>query len=917
MCGKLLVLLAYLPMVHLKERSLDYRIYEEEPPHLVVGNVVEGAGLDLKYSRQVVDSLEFSFLKMHDTDHSDFFVFDSDILKTRKRIDRDVICPSALVCKISLPVQVHPVQYFEIIQVTVEVLDRNDNSPAFPDDFVTLSLTEGSVPGFSLGIPSADDPDSPPFGVQTYHLDSRLDMFDLRTTTDADGTTDVELILMGRLDREVEDFLSVILVAVDGGMPPRSGSTLIRISVLDVNDHHPEFQHKSYNVSVLENLDPGTRIAQVKAVDQDTGKHGDILYGFDGKTSSKYGDMFRINITEGSIYVIGNLDCEKRKTYVLTVIARDSNPDSSAKTRVTVTVLDQNDNAPRITQHSKSEDGSVHISEYSINGTFVAHLTVVDPDEGSNGEFTCVLNDPGFSLHQLYATEFKLITAAMFDRELQSSYELQLICHDHGTSPKTSSLAINIQILDENDNSPVFSELAYVASVLENNRKDAVVIHVNANDKDDSENGHVQYHIDKYIEDMFGIDEETGVITVKASLDREQIRSVQFMVFAVDNGVSRLTSTTTVTVNILDENDESPEFLQQQYDFVVTENEAVGTEIGQVEAFDADLPPFNAFTFSLHPQRNANGTFAVDMHSGKLTTTRVLDREQQHQYSVTVRATSVGFITKSSMTSVTINVEDKNDNSPVITHPTVNNDTVYLSSSTPVGGRVIQMLAHDPDKGCNAKLSYNISRGDENKHFHMDSDTGVISISRTFHHSAAFSLVLTVSDCGVPVRLTEATLNVIVNESAVVLASATSVPRQNLTVVVVIACVTSVFVFVLVLAISALMKKRRVTLQKWCCGTLDGHSAGVVVSVERHGNPQKDKCGLAVDSVSKHTEFHGVYCGSPKDRSRDSVDLPRSSPSDSQVSGTLLLRLAGYKVSWFTVCVFSALNMLFASQETY
>lgn len=885
MCGKLWILLIYLPVVHLKESSLEYRIYEEEPAHSLVGSIIQDAGLDLRYTSQAVDSMHFSFLQTQNIGYTDLFVLHGDVLKTGKPIDRDVICPSMLVCKISLPVQVHPVQYFEIIQVTIEVLDRNDNAPVFADDLVTLSLTEGSEPGFSLGIPTAEDPDSPPLGVQMYHLDSRLDLFNLRTTRDADGMMDVELVVTGRLDREMEESVSVLLVAVDGGTPPRSGSTLVRISILDVNDHHPEFEHKAYNVSVMENLDPGTRIVQVKALDQDTGKHGDILYGFHGKTTSLYGDMFWINATEGTIYVIGNLDCEQRNTYVLTVIASDSNPDSSAKTRVTITVLDQNDNAPRITLHSVSEDGSMHISEYSINGTFVAHLTVADPDSGRNGEFTCVLDSPNFLLHELYATEFKLATAALFDRETQSSYELLLICHDHGTTSKTSSLAIDIEILDENDNSPVFSKLDYVTSVLENNERGGILIKVKAIDKDYLDNGHVQYHIDKYIEDLFGIDEDTGIITVKTPLDREQIPSVRFLVFAVDGGGPPLTATATVTVNILDENDENPEFLQPRYNFVVNENKAIGTELGQVQALDADLPPFNAFTFSMHPEHSANGTFAVDKYTGKLTTTKVLDREQVQEYAVIIVAVSVGFVTKSSMTSVRIYVTDENDNSPVISYPVRNNDTVYLSSSTPIGSKVTRVLAQDPDKGCNAKLSYNISRGNENKHFHVDSDTGVITISRELQPGSqnAFLLIVTVSDCGIPVRFAESSLNVIVNKSAMVLSSATSVPHQNLTVVVVIACVTSVFAFVLVVAISALLRKRRLTLQKLCCRELDVHPPRVVVSVKRRDRVQKEVYSLSVGSVDKQ-EFHGVYCGSPMDGSRDSVDLSRCSPSVSQVS---------------------------------
>ena len=886
MRGKLWLVLIYLPIVHLKERSLEYRIYEEESALSLVGTIIRDAGLDLRYTNETLASMYFSFVHAQNAAHTDLFTIDGNVVKTAKTIDRDVICPSMLVCKISLPIQVHPVQYFEIIQVTIALLDRNDNAPVFTDDFVKLSLTEGSVPGFSLTMPTADDLDSPPFGVQTYHLGASLDMFELRATTNTDGTMDVELVLTARLDRETQEMLSVVLVAVDGGVPPHSGSTIIEISVLDINDHHPEFEHKAYNVSVMENLDPGTKITQVTALDLDAGEYGDILYGFNEKTTYAYGDMFWINTTDGSVYVSGNLDRELRDTYVLTVIASDSNPDSSAKARVTINVQDQNDNAPRITQHSRFEDRSAHISEYSTNGTFVAHLTVADPDSNRNGEFTCVLDDSNFALHEMYVTEFKIVTVTLFDREAESTYELMISCHDHGISPKTSSLAISVHILDENDNSPVFSELHYETSVLENNESGAMVIQLNANDADYAENGRVRYHIDRYINDLFSIDEETGVIVVNAPLDREQIPNVRFLVFAVDNGDPPRTATTTVIVNILDENDENPEFLQPWYNFVVNENEAVGTEFGQVEALDADLPPFNSFTFSMHPGHNADGAFAVDERSGKLMTRQILDRELTHQYTVIILATSVGFVVKSSTTSVTINVADKNDNSPFITHPSRNNDTVYILSSAPEGFTVTRVLAYDLDIGCNAKLSYNISRGNTNKHFHMDSDTGVIIILRKFphNHQNSFSLVVSVCDCGAPVRFTEAALYVLVNESSVVLSSAAVTPlHQNLTVVVVIACVTSVFAFVLIVAISALMRKRRTSLQKLCCRQLVVRPRRAIVSVESHVKRQ-DRGQNDMESVGKPMDFDGVYCGDPTDTSNDCIHFPRSSASDSQVS---------------------------------
>ena len=792
--------------------KLTYTVREENPP-AVISNIGEDAELDKKYSADVFAQLRYTLGDVP-AKYQGLLTIDetSGILRTVQRIDRDTICPSEKQCVIALQVQVKS-PHFQIILVDVTIEDLNDNAPWFPTAVVQRTMTEASLLGATLTLPTADDLDSPAFGVQWYNLTGSTDTFELKIRRLSDGSVIITLVLKERLDREKKDSYTVQLIAFDGGSPSKSGSVTINVQVLDVNDNNPQFDEQTYRVSVKENMRSNSRVIQVRAHDADIGPNGALTYRFASKTKKALGDLFSINDTNGEIVVTGKLDYEESSTYTLTVLAQDKNPDSLAQTTVIITVQDLNDNAPKIKLNDPEADGSVHVSELTETGSFVAHITVRDPDGGVNGMFSCTLNHDHFTIVQLYETEFKIVTSAGFNREVTESYDVEVVCLDKGEPPLSSTGHITVNIMDENDHNPRFRQPTYRATIWENDVSKPFLVMVEAFDEDVGENANISYRLEEEVSGIFNIDSISGNLTVKVPLDYEQVHRIQINVLAVDHGEPALTGTAAVIIDVIDVDDEDPTFSQKHYMFKVAENEPSDTRVDQVFAADADSAQFNKFILSIDRDSEAHDAFALDSNSGVIYTRRMLDREEQDVHQLTVLAVSVGLRAVTSTTLVSVRVTDKNDNSPEIDFPNPQNNTVYISNQTPVGIMVAKVLAHDLDIGINGMLNYSILSGNTDGRFSIDSQTGLIRVAKdlTMIENRAFGLILLVSDGGDEPRSVESLISLVVNKSIVypLAKKSDDLTNQNLTIVICIAVLSGILTVVLLVAIVVLLRQRR------------------------------------------------------------------------------------------------------------
>lgn len=695
---------------------------------------------------------------------------------TGARIDRDSICPGYDVCSVRLDVAVQPVEYFRIVRVTVFIRDVNDNSPSFlllVDGKVVFDVLETAALGTGLVVPSAIDVDSPRFSVQSYALSSSASAtpFELREIRKSNNESiDLRLVLTKFLDRETVPFYDLTIGAVDGGLPPRSGSLNVHVNVLDVNDNNPVFERDSYSVTVAENIPRMTTLVTVRAFDADSGLNGQVVYEFPSMTASSYGHLFSVGNVSGQVVVIDSFDYELIHVYHLVIVARDLGPDAVHSTvSLTIHVEDINDNPPEISIDTLSATpGAADIDEELPAGAFVALVSVTDRDSGPNGQFNCSLNNPQFIL-KTYGSEFHIVTAAILDRELQATYDLALVCTDFGDDPQASVEHVTVRVTDVNDLDPVFRQTTYYGELIENNYIGAVVFQVNASDGDLGRNAEVFYEIeDGPAGQSFEVDRTTGLVKALVSFDHEATdQFIQFRIVARDNGSPSRSSSASALITILDINDEIPKFTLVSYSFRVDENEPQGTSVGTVNAYDADSGPSGHVVYAIQSGASSE-LFTVDQSSGTIQTTVSMDREVQAVHDIIVTATDHGVPALTSSAKVTIQVGDRNDNAPLFDNGRPANATLFLSTAATIGHLVTRVTALDADSGVNAKVNYDVTTGHEwQRLFEMDSEQGMLRVAASLDDldGVTVELTVTASDCGHPIQSSVTHLYVSINSS--------------------------------------------------------------------------------------------------------------------------------------------------------
>ena len=803
--------------------QLEYSISEELHADTLVANIGIDSKLAERYGADVFGTARFLFLKQNDP-YKDYFSINevTSELHTRRTIDREEICSQQPDCWLQFDVAIRPVPkiHLEIIAVKVRIRDMNDNGPAFPKPRMSMAVSESVMPGVSFVIPAARDPDSGPNGIQGYDFRSNSRKFELRAQNTSDGTWDLKLVLRERLDRESRGSYTMRVIARDGGVPPRTGDLTIEITVVDANDNAPKFDNTSSDVSVREDTKLGSIIVKLHAKDKDRGPNGRVTYTLSQDTVDRFGSLFGINNSSGEIFLKGPLDYERDKIYHLIVIASDQGGMDSVSThaRVVVRVLDVNDHRPRITVNALTTSGQVQIPENANPGSFVTHISVEDADKGRNGEVSCKLRDRNFDIQHIYQNEYTIFTVGgSFDRERQSSFMLTIECQDSGDIPLRSTKQIRVQLLDENDHPPVFTQDVYGRTVRENNSINVQLLQVNATDEDEGPNARITYTLHPDARGLVKIDPNTGWITANTVLDYEKRHKFRFQVISADNGSPPLTATATVLLEIVDINDESPVFSEPTYNFATYENQEIGTEIGTVIATDPDSSPYNRVTYTLRADMASRGTFQIHPETGLITTRRVLDREYHSQYTLVVLAGNRGFPFTTSSVSVTIYVADRNDNAPLIEFPNLINNTVQVSYVAPVGYVLSRMIATDADFANNARLQYSIAHGNEDDLFAMDTMTGAITVNQNLeaYGGRRYRLMLMVKDHGDQQKSAVANINIVVNKTMSLIShrkagsgNRIEVP-SNQTIVIVMGVASAVLVLLLIVAIILVKRKQK------------------------------------------------------------------------------------------------------------
>ena len=830
------------------EEHLEYFMKEEIPVATRIGNVAIDAKLTEKYDAPILQRFRYSFLNQPDP-RQDLFEIQEEtgIIQTAQEVDRDGICAHEVTCQIWLHVAIQPPEYFQVTKVMVDVIDINDHQPEFKDPEIHLRISESSYAGKTFTLPTAVDKDSEAYGIQYYELPSNSNKFDLAVIrSKIDNSIDLKLILNEELDRERKDFYQVQLVAYDGGRPARSGFMLINITVDDANDNDPKFENDTYRIHVSETVPAGTTIAKVHATDKDDGLNGEILYGFNDRTVQNYGSVFGVDNKTGAIFLKGSLNYEEISTYQLVITAQDRGSDpQTVTTSMIIEVEDSNDNAPEITVNTLTATGVAQVTEGVTAGTFVAHVFVQDLDSGENGQVHCSLSNHDFGLQKIFQTQFKVVTAGVLDREAKPFYELILTCHDKGQKPNLVVQNISVQVADVNDNAPLFNMKLYPATLRENNYVNDFITQLNATDLDEGLNGEVRYSVHGDGGGLFIVHPTTGEITASAVFDYEQIQHLNFRVLAHDLGTPSLTTTATVSLGIIDLNDEPPKFSHSSYTFGTFENEPPNTLVGILKATDADTGPSGRVKYSfLEAGQEVIETFTIEPKSGKIFNKVVLDRETISVYHFTVRVENEGFPPLSASASVTIHVADQNDNFPLFNYPDKYNDTVYISNKLPKGEQVALIEAHDNDSGNNAQLIFSIERGNVNQYFKIDPLLGHLTVGNSLNkvHYEMFTLTISVSDSGQPEKRSYADLNVVVNRSIPYYGShQTLVQTEGIAIVAAIVSVSLLLILCLLIAIIYMWRRGSKRRKEANSGSYScRNEAEKMLTATREGTPRQE-----------------------------------------------------------------------------
>ena len=548
-----------------------------------------------------------------------------------EKIDREHICNTKSSSSCYLKLEVILENPLRIFNIELEILDMNDNAPEFRRDAIHLDIAESTSAGERFSLSNAVDPDVGSNSVKTYYL-SESEHFNIEVQTGRDGSKFAELILKKALDREKLAVHHLVLSAVDGGTPTRSGTASVIVHVLDINDNTPTFHKEEYNIKVMENSPIGSLVVQLNATDLDEGSNADITYSYSLYTSEKTQETFNINPSNGELTVKGMLNYEDFRIYDMEIIAMDKGANAlSGQCKIRILVEDMNDNHPEISIKSFQSP----IKENAELGTVIAVVSINDKDSGDNGQIdlTIPANLP-FKLKESSDNFFELVVSESLDREKAPEYEITFTVTDRGSPPLSDNETMTLELLDVNDNVPQFPQSFYTIRVMENNAPGALLDTLTAYDPDLHENQYLVYFIiereiaNTSMSMLFSISPENGKLYALKTFDHEIEKEFLFHIEARDSGVPPLSSNVTVHIIIVDQNDNTPVIVSpwRAHGSVVEEKIPRSTDKGslvsKVIAIDGDSVLNSRITYQFLQVTDAT-LFSLDQYNGEIRTMRM------------------------------------------------------------------------------------------------------------------------------------------------------------------------------------------------------------------------------------------------------------------------------------------------------
>ncbi|XP_023257382.1 protocadherin Fat 3-like [Seriola lalandi dorsalis] len=656
------------------------------------------------------------------------------------------------------------------VDVEVKILDVNDNKPVFETNTYVATVMEGMPVGTRVVQVRALDPDWGSNGqvtyklgpLRTYNSDLKKDArsftgpVKLNSVFALDSKTGW-ITTVSQMDHEACSSYSFEVVASDlGELQSLSSTTVVTITVSDVNDNPPRFERELYRGAVKESDPLGEVVAVLKTKDRDgTDQNRQVNFYITGGNPR---GVFGLALVQGEwkVYVSGLLDREQQDWYLLNITASDGL--YVARTAVEVTVMDANDNSPICNQAVYSAS----FPEDIPTNKGILTVGATDADSGSSAEIQYSLFGIGVEDFYMDANTGELRTATVMDREMTPTYKLIAQATDGGGLFCRSD--ISLKVLDVNDNAPSFSSTHYLASVYENAAPKALLTRLQASDPDEGLNRTVVYSLVDSVNGFFSIDPVSGMVILEKSLDRESRDSYRVRVQATDQAGQQgaLSTQVDLTILVLDVNDNAPVFQRRDYTVTVPEDVAMGTEVLRVLATSADIGPNADITYSIR-SGNELRKFTIDRNLGSISVADDLDFEVCKDYYLTVEAWDSGNPPLSTATMVTIELMDVNDNAPAFSQDIYN---VLISEDASVGQTITRVLAEDLDSQVNGRITYSILKGDRTNHFWIDPVAGLLKVNKRLDRElvSRYSLSVQAFDSGSPAMSSTVTVNIDISD---------------------------------------------------------------------------------------------------------------------------------------------------------
>lgn len=594
-----------------------------------------------------------------------------------------VVNPAILGFSRKLTIKASDGLYQDTALVKISLTQVLDKSLRFDQDIYRARVKENIPHRNTLVI----------LGVHGNHLNDTLSYF-LLNGTDLFHVVRSAGVLQTRgvaFDREQQDTHEVVVEVRDNRVPQRVAQTLVRVSVEDVNDNAPEFQHLPYYSVIQDGTEPGDVLFQVSATDKDLGANGTVTYGF----AEDYA-YFRIDPYVGDISLKKPFDYQALNKYHLKVIARDAGT-PALQTEVEVHVTVRNKSNPLF----QSPYYRVKVPENITLYTPILHTQARSP-EGLRLIYNIVEEEP----LMLFTTDFKtgvLMVTGPLDYESKNKHMFTVRATDTALG-SFSEATVEVLVEDINDNPPTFSQMVYTTSVSEGLPAQTPVIQLLASDQDSGQNQDVSYQIVEDGSDVskfFQINGSTGEMFTMQELDYEAQQHFHVKVRAMDRGDPPLTGETLVVVNVSDINDNPPEFREPQYEANVSELATCGHLVLKVQALDPDVGDTSRLEY-LILSGNQDRHFSINSSSGIISMFNLCKKQLGSSYNLRVGASDGVF---RATVPVYINTTNANKYSPEFQQHVYEAE---LAENARVGTKVIELLAIDKDSGPYGTVDYTI-----------------------------------------------------------------------------------------------------------------------------------------------------------------------------------------------------------------